>query len=366
MLLNRRYTPLPPVATTPLRVSTPVWFDLPANGRVEVFEATLPGDVLFDLVGLSGTNAADVSLEVKTTTAARSGKQTLTRTYPLLAQGGYDTPLRGPAATDHVQITARNPSATTYDTGNAGVFRVYLDYEIRPLSVVDKLYMGLPVTATEEQLASEFGLPTFTDLGLAPRRSPLYEATLDSKSVITDASEVAVVDVPAGGSTAVFEQAVPRDRVLYVTGLSVNGDDYTSADGLEIGFTREGPDEFYRLDAYGALPQPAMLPLHVPFLDACTIDVHAAQAVTDVEIRIEYAWVRRTLLEKALYGLAGEVQADDRLAATRQQVYADLQRFLTAGLPILENYDVILQRAGVSRGDAAVASASGLPGAGRS
>jgi transposase len=35
-----------------------------------------------------------------------------------------------------------------------------------------------------------------------------------------------------------------------------------------------------------------MLPLHVPFVDACTIDVHAAQAVTDVEIRIEYAWVR--------------------------------------------------------------------------
>lgn len=362
MLLNRGTTPLPPVRNAPLQVAAPVWFDLEANGRIDVFDVDVPASTIVDLEALSGTNAADIMLEASTVTRTQSGTQTQTRRYPTAAQGGYDKPVRGPTASDQLSVVARNQGSAVYDAGNAGVFRTYLNYSLRPISLIDKLYMRLPVTQPESQIAEEFGLGQYTDLNLSPRRSPHYQSDLAGKSLITDATALDVVDVPAGGSTTVFDQRVPDDRVLYVTGVSVNGDAYTSADDVRLTFTREGPETFYEMDAYAAPAAPETVPLHVPFLSDATIAVEAAQAVSDVEVRIEYAWARRTLVELALYGLEEQVRANDRLADTRLAVYEDLQRFLTAGIPIEANYGAILSRAGVSRETAQSAATSAVGG----
>jgi hypothetical protein len=363
MTFNAQTLPLPPARYAPIQAAAGTWIDLPADGRETVLRAQITDTSLLDVTGLSGTNADGVSIETAAQSTTGRGTRTDREEVTTTALGGYDQPVSGPQATDQLTIDARNRSATDYTVPGGGVYRLYLNYAVRPPSVREKVVRGLPLTDVEQDLRDAFNLREYDTLGLAPRSdAPAYQPTVDDKTELRERTYTDTVDVSETGDpgVSIIDESVPADRVFYITGIQVNGDAFAPTDDVRLVFERAGPDRFYEFETHGLPAPPFTAPVHLPFFDSCDVRVKAANAVTGVDVRLETVEVARTLTEKALYGLSDEVKANDSRAGDRRAVYNVLRDYIKAGVPIRPNLSQILKDAGARSTSSVTLSPDGV------
>lgn len=350
MTYEEQYTPTPPVQNAPMRVVAPTWANLGANSRQTLLNQSFSGNELFDVEAVGGQPKEGVELELRTVRQERGGTRTYNTTLDSEAFGSLSEPATGPIATEEFEFSLRNRSTNDYSTGAAGPYRTFIEYTIRPLTVLDKIRYSIPLTGRDDQLRQKYELDTYDRLDLIPEQPNFYEPNLTGKTVVAESTMLDQVDVSAESTgtpgVPVFEQQVRPDKVLYVTGIRINSDDYQPEDGLTLSVVRGGPDEFYRIDSHGLPSAPYQSDVHLPFLDDCSIRLVAQNPVENVDVRIEYAQVERTLVEKALYGLENEVRADDSLAQSRQTAYDLLREYIQVGLPIHDNLSNIIDSSG--------------------
>lgn len=336
MAFTDRNTPLPPVTDAPIRVTTGDWFDLAANSTYTALEHRTFRDQAIIVNEIGGRPEADVNLRADARLKRSGSSQQRRVSYAASATGGFDQPVdRGPVATDSLTLSVQNQSATDYtQAAAAAAYQFYATYTVRSLTVLDKLHRGIPLTREEEELMEQYDLRRRARLNAPPSQDPLYQPTLAAKSVRRDEAEVTAFDVDAGGTVQLLDETVRPSQVIYLTRLSVNGQEYTPDDDLTLTLTRAGTDEFYELETWSVPGQPFELDLHIPFFQRMQLTATAQNALAGVDVRAEYAVVDRTLQEKALYGFAGEVKADDDLADARSQLYETLRDLYRTGLPL--------------------------------
>lgn len=288
----------------------------------------------------------DVVVNVRAT-RAEAGEGTVTETdsfdaSALVSYGNVSE--SGPFATDRLQWEVVNRSTTDYTQSGAGaVYQAHINYVIRRMTVIEKLRREVPLdgpnnsVGPETQLAEEYGLLDREREEL-PQKLPTYlQPNLDDKVIRELESEVATFDVSGTGTgdgAQVAKESNLRQRglVAYVTGLEINSQEFTATDNLKVRFTRSGTDDFYDLETFGmpGFADEYKAPLYLPFVDQMNVtawlDNNSGSTVTDVDVNLEYALVERTIVEKALYGLRGEVDNEDRLD--------DVQEQIRAGVPI--------------------------------
>lgn len=353
MPVNKTYTPLPPVLNAPMRVEIPQWFDLTGDSREELLSHSLFRDQVIDVEHAGGRPEDDVSIELSASAQTSRGNVTESEEYDTTALGGFDNPVDvGPIATSGLVWSARNRSSTDYTQGSGNPYQAFINYTVRPLTVLDKMRRSVPLNQRENTLRERFNLDKYTRFNVLPPKDPFYEADLDEKTVLEDAAAVETVDISSTGeanSVTVFDSNVRETEVLYLTGISINGSGFTHNDDVTVTFIRDNTDEFYRMDAYGLPTQPYEAPLHIPILTDIEVSVFASNAINDVDVRVEYARVQRTLIEKALYGLENQVRADDELAEVRTTAFNRIRDLMAAGLPITTNIDQVLGEVGATQ-----------------
>lgn len=352
MPIQKEYTPLPGTRHTPVRIELPTWEDVPANSRTELMRHTIGEDTVMDVEYAGADPLADVDVQLSAAQNTRSGERTHQEEIDTEALASFGQPIEGgPTATTSLRWMANNQSATDYTQASAQTpFRTYLNYTIRQMTVLDKLRAGIPLNDPEDRLRNTLTLDKYLRMNILPEQDPFYQPNLKGKSVITDATSTDVFDIPNTGRTnavEVVDFSPDPSEVIYIEGISVNGQDYGVGDDLTLSFVRNTNTEFYRLQTFGMPSGAYRADLHLPVLDRLTISAYAANALTDVEVRVKYARVNRTLLEKALYGLESEVQANDQLGDARYAAYERFRDLMRAGVPVTPNIDATLERAGV-------------------
>jgi len=362
--VDHSYTPLPAQPLTPLQVALPAWFNLPANDRVTILDAKSLRGQLVDVEHVGARPETDVSIELEGRVRTGRGVQSDEQGFATEAIGEFNTPLDvGPLATERLRWRAINDSGTAYTQANTTAYQTYLNYVIRQPTLLEKLRRGVPLTQSETDLAQrQFGgqlsLDNREDLNIPPEDDPVYEPTLEGKTVLSRDAVATSVDINDTGAKnpvnittqrVVKEGGAPQD-VLYCTGLSINAQEFGSADDLTVALTRTDTDGFYRLDTFG-IPgagdgtgvgtaeagvshPPYEMDLFVPFTESFSLDVFAQNALAGVQVKAEFARVRRTLIEKAIHGLQDEIISNDQLAQDRRALYEQLRSKLRVGLPI--------------------------------
>lgn len=352
MPVQKEYTPLPGTRFTPMRVEVPTWEDVPANSRTELLRHTISQDSVVDVEYVGADPLADVSMQVSATQNTQSGERTNQEEVTTQALASFGHPGKGgPTATTQLRWLVNNESGTDYTQASTNdVFRSYLNYTIKPMTVLDKLRAGIPLNDPENQLRRDLTLDKYLRMNLIPEQDPFYQPNLEGKSVITDATTTDVLDIPDTGATnavEVVDFAPNPNEVIYIEGISVNGQDYAVEDNLTLSFVRDTNTEFYRLPTYGMPGDAYQADVHIPVLNRLSISAYAASALTDVEVRVQFARVNKTLLEKALYGLESEVRANDQLGDARYAAYDRFRDLLRAGVPVTPNIDATIENAGV-------------------
>lgn len=350
MAVDLSVTPQPndPVAQfAPIQVEIADWFDLNANDShesIHIKPSTFIQDRVVDVRKVAGRPETDVDVEVETTyNNKRAGEVTETNLYATTAMGVpahsdiFVEPVeKGGVATRELKITAVNNSGTSFTQGGGDAYQMFYNYVIRKLSVVDKLRLGLPLTDIESRLARQFGLTLRENLNLPADHDPIYDPNLAGKVVTQGEANVETVDIDntgAANSVPISDETIPRDRVLYLQKISVNGQTFSSGDDLQV-LVRRGGDNFYQISTYGLNGLPYEADLHIPFFDSMDVEVFAANTINNVDVKVEYTYVERTLIEKALYNLENQVKADDNLAERRLELFQEIRNRIRAGLPI--------------------------------
>jgi hypothetical protein len=263
-----------------------------------------------------------------------------TMTVESSALASFDEPTEtGPAATERLEIEADNRSATGYTQAGNNAYQLFFNYVVRDLRILEKIRRGIPLNDNERRLAEDLGLARRERLKVPPEEDPLYGPDLEGKVLKGTNAEVATVNINSTGQDngVSLVSLRPRDgEVIYVTGVSINGQNFSSSDGLLVGFDRNKAADFYQLDTYGLPSNPYKADLHIPVLDTVEVEVFASSTLTGVDVTLEYAKVERSLLEKAIHGLENEVKANDDLARRRTALFEKIRRRLRAGLPIEE------------------------------
>lgn len=353
MSVDKTVTPLPTATNAPVRVELPQWFDLAADDRERLLRHSNFGDQHVDIEYIGGRPEPDVALQLSSTvTEAGRGEVDRRDEYDTTAIGGFTEPASvGPIATSSMTWNVRNRSSTPHTQSGGTPYQAFINYSVRPLTVLEKLQRGIPLTQTENELRQQYNLDTYQTYNVTPETDPFYDPNLEGKVVIEDDSITQTFDIGNAGESnavAVLDQNVRNDEVLYVTGISVNSQEYGYADDLTIQFSRRGGDTFYEIESFGMPGQPYTADLHIPFLDDVTVSAYAENALTDVDITVEYARARRTLIEKALYGLQNGVKSNDAAAQNRMNAYREFRDLMRAGMPATTNVDAVLSRAGVT------------------
>jgi len=340
-LLEKAITPLPGdllVRRAPFQVEAGEWFDLAAESTETVLEHSAFADQELDVMQAGGRPETDVSIVIKTGSRGARGRQQ--QRFDTTALGGFDNPVDvGPEADEDFQWQIRNDSTVDHTAGSPPRYQAFLNYVVRDLSVLEKLRRGIRLSTPEDRLQRRLGLFKRSRLNIAPQRDPVYEANLEDKNVITDGAVAETVNVNAGQSETILNRNVGGDVVVYVTGASINGQAFTAGDDVRLRFREGQGQHFYEVRTFAFPSQPYELNLHIPFLDDVVVDVSAANTVAGVDVRVEFATVQRTLLEKALYFRdheTAQVKADDDLADHRVGVFNRLRDLIDAGLPIPE------------------------------
>lgn len=350
MPVDTAFTPFPndPVAAfAPIQVEVADWFDLNANSRVESVEippTAFLGNRIVDIRKVAGRPENNVQVRVETTyNREQAGEIEEVNIYdtnamgvPASANEFVDPVTSGGVATQRARIFAVNNSGTDYTQGGSDAYQMFYNYAIRDLTVIDKLRLGIPLNDTEQNLAAQFGLTRRERLNLPASRDPIYDPNIEGKTVVQGEADVQTVDIDntgAANSVVISDENVNANQVLYLQRVSINGQDFTSGDDLQI-LVRRGGDQFYRIQTFGMNGQPYKADLHIPFFDSMDVEVFAANAINNVDVRVEYTYVERTLIEKALYGLENEVRADDSLANRRRELFNEIRNKIQAGLPI--------------------------------
>ena len=338
MSFETTYTPLPPQRAAPITVTVPDWFDLPSNDTHTLRRQRQFGDQVINVESFGGRPEPDVFLELDARVSRSTGVERERQSWETTALNTFDNPVDvGPVATDELTWRVRNRSGTDHTQAQGAPYQAYTAYTVRSLTVLDKLRRGIPLTKEEQSIMRKFGLRDRDLLNAPPTRDPIYEANLEEKTVRREDAVVDTVNVTNAGATnaeTVADISVSDSEVVYVTGLTINGQSYGYQDDVQVQFTRDGVDDFYRLGAYGLPGYPFEVDLHLPFLSEAQVSVFAQNAVSNVDVRVEYATVERTLQEKALYGLRSEVRANDDQAQRRLDLYDKMVTRLRTGLPL--------------------------------
>jgi len=350
MTVNENYTPLPDLANTPMRVEVGDWFDLDADSRERLLRHNLFRDQIIDLQYAGASPASEVSLELVATAQTSRGEITTEEEYQTEALASFSDPVDvGPVATTQLDWQVRNRSNLAHEQAGNNPYQAFINYEVRPMTVLDKLRRDISLSQSERQLSRDFNLGKYTRMNVTPPKAPYYRADLDGKTLRETSAVVDTVNISgtgAGNAETIFDYNVRPDEVLYITGLSVNGQSFSYDDNLILQFTRDGTDSFYRLETYGIPGGDYKANLHIPILTDLNVSAFASTAINNIEVTLEYARVHRTLLEKALYDLEGEVATNDSLAAERSAVFEELQQLMEVGLPVVDNIDTVLSETG--------------------
>lgn len=338
MAIDKKSTPLPAEAYVPIQVEVPDWFDLAANDKQTVMDLeTFKGQAI-DVHKIGGRPETDVNISVSGQANTERGTTTDQQDFHSTAFGSFNNPAEvGPFATQRLQVKVDNQSNTDHTQASGTPYQWFINYVIKEVPVLEKLRRNIPLTNQEAAVVREFGLDTRERLAVPPDESPIHQPNLVDKRIITDDAVVETVDIDnTGESNAVtlLDQNIRASEVIYVTGLQVNGQNYTEADNLIIDMKRADERQYYDIETFGVPDPTYTMDLHLPFLDKCIVTAYASQAVTDVDVKIEYTRVERTLLEKALYGLEEEVKANDDLADRRRKLYDVLRKHISTGLPL--------------------------------
>lgn len=353
MSVDKTVTPVPPVVNAPVQVEVPQWFDLAANGRAPLLNHRGFGDQYLDVEYVGARPEEDVSVQLGTTVnEANRGEVERQDEYVTTALGGFSDPVTvGPISTSNLSWAIRNRSGTAYTQSNGNPYQAFLNYSTRPLTVLEKIQRGIPLSQTENELRQKYNLDTYQTYSVTPGTDPFYEPNLEGKTVIEDDSITDTVNIDntgAGNAVPLYDQQVRNGEVVYVTGISINGQEYGYGDDLTVRFTRNQNEHFYEIETYGMPGQPYTASLHLPLLSDAHVSVYAESAVADVDVTVEYARVRRTLIEKALYGLQNGVKSNDAAAQNRMGAYREFRDLMNAGMPVTKNTEAVLQTAGVS------------------
>jgi len=327
--------------------------DVPGDSRTTVLDDRVGGEQRIDFTLAGGRPEPQVSLELSGTSRTTGGEATDSASYETTAFSGFADPIEaGPTATGSFSWRVRNRSSTDYTQATNSAYQTFIGYAVSQLTVLDKLRLGYPITEAEDRLREKFQLDRYTRFSLVPSRDEFYAPNLEGKSVIAEQAHVDTFDVQQAGEgnrATVLDLDVHPEEVVYITGVAINGQDYAPGDNLTLTFTRNnGAEEFYRMETIGFPGIEETLPLHIPILSDLTVGAFANSPVSNVDIQIEYARVHRTLTEKALYGLSGEVKSDDRLAGVRTDAYEMVRELIEAGVPINSNIPTVLDDVGAA------------------
>lgn len=368
MPVEKAFTPLPPVRRAPVLVTTADWHDLDANSSTRVLNVRNIEEESLDVLEVGGRPEDDVDVEVVAQYASQRGQQTETQTVDTDAQGDFNFPATsGPIATDSLIWRTVNRSGTDFTDNNNNPYQTYMTYAVRPLTVVEKLRRGIPLDQREQQLANRrfpgeaLTLNERENLELPPAVDPAYQPNLEGKRVIEHKTSTGVVDLAEAGTEgaqSITTQNVRRASglpidVVYLTDIGINSAEFSETENLTISVIRDETDEILRVPSFG-LPgigtgtgvtsgnaagtsQPPFLAnFHIPFLNKMTVRVFSdtdGQTPNGVEVRVEFARVQRTLVEKALYDLSDQL-GGGALRQQREQLFEQIQAKIEAGLPL--------------------------------
>lgn len=371
MPVDTQFTPLPPEQLAPIRVEIADWLDLNANTAVPILEVNQFAGQAIDVRALGGRPETDVFIEAEGTFTDSRGVQEETTRADTDALGDFNFPITsGPIATDRLVWRADNQSGTAFTDAGNDPYQAFLNYEIRNLTIVEKLRRNLPLTNAEEALANRvmggevMSLVERDRLNVPPETDPAFQPNLEGKNVIETDAVATTFDIDTAGTVgaeAILDVRVDRDPVtqlpsdvLYLTSFGGNWAEFSETENIALRVLRGGTDEILRVNTFG-LPgmgdgtgvssgvaagtsdPPYLSEVFIPATDRLTVQVFSdttGQTPNGLEVRAEFARVERTLVEKALYGLEDEVQSSDAFAQDRNELFERIRDKLRAGLPI--------------------------------
>lgn len=334
MSLQKSSTPTTPDSYAPVQVVVADAFDLPSKDIQKVLEVRKLGSQAIDVQEIGGEPFDNVDLEVEGVNKAESLTDNVSIDAGALYSFGNSTSA-GPLATSRFEWKVHNRSSNDYTTGDANhnPYRAYVNYVIRRLSVAEKIKHNIPLTDSEKKLSYRFNLNGTNQYELPIDIPDTILPNLSAKEIIENKDVVRRININDTGSSnsvniAKEKNLQSRDLVAYINKLEVNTEKFNFGDKLVLQFVRGGTHDFYHLEARGMPGQSDTYraDLHIPFTDQMDVNAFASNALTGVNVKMEYTLVKRTIVEKALYDLSGEVNND--------KLYNEVKDRLKAGVSL--------------------------------
>lgn len=368
----KQFTPLPPQRFTPARFVVSDWMDLSANDTTEILDVKQFSGQIINVTKIGARPETSVFIEVETEEATATGPENRTHRHETSAIPEFNSPIEGgPVATDRLVWTAINNSATNFTSANNDEYKSYINYTIREPTIVDQLRRGLTLRdlsgpaaqLAREEFGGELSVAERESLNLPTERDPVFRPNLEGKDVMARDADVTTVDISTSGASngvtiadervrtrSVEGRRVPID-IIYLTGIGINSQEFGTAEDINLEIIRDETDNFYRIETLGLPGQgdgqgqqatqrgisfpPFTADVFVPFLNRMTVNVFSPNATPNsVDVRVEFARVRRDLVEKAIYNLENEVRTGDNFARDRQEIFNQIRGKLRAGLSI--------------------------------
>lgn len=334
-MVSLNNTPTPTQEYAPITVELPDWFDLSSHSTNTLLKLDKFGTQSIDLNYVTSQVQTDVDVVIHATRRALNG--TVDEPIYTLNTEGIQSFGNKVTISDVVNQQLiweiNNRSANAYTGANA--FQAVLNYTVSRLTVAEKLQRDVYLTSHDEKLASKYGLTKQVDAGIPITESTVTKPTLDDKEVVKDITVTEKFDISNSGSDHSVQlvdenNLESRNLVAYVTSLKINSQNYSHADDLTIRLQRQDNNTFYDIHTYG-MPgfsnNQYKADLFVPFPYHMTAVAFAPTTTpTGVEVQLEYSLVERTTIEKALYGLQGEVPD--------KSIYNKVSEQIEAGIPV--------------------------------
>jgi len=304
---------------------------LQANDQASVLQVTQFRGQAIDVQKIGGQADTDVIIQVKGVNGAESLTNTFNVDASALHTFGNPT-TAGPLATSRLEWTVLNNSpSNTYTGSNA--YKTHINYILKNMSVAEKMQRGFPLNSDEQALAQKYGLDNLLNEGLPIVVPDYVKPTLSQKEVVEDREVAKTFDISATGRSKAVNVASQtgiekRNIVVYVTGLEINSENYTISDGVTVEFVRNSSDSFYDLNTAGLPGQSNnyKVDLFIPFTGQMDVNVFSSSTVNNVDVKLKYSIVRRSMVEKALYNLSSEV--------TKSSLFNDVRDRIEAGVSL--------------------------------
>ena len=351
-----------PSRFAPIQVVAGDWFDIGSNANQQILDVSSFGDQFIDFNHIGGQQVSGTDI-VLTTERNRQNKgvQTDVNRFETEALAGLNDPV-GPAniATDGFQWEVQTAS-----TNPTNPYKTFINYDIRDLTVLDKIRLGIPIEDPREQELAEREFPTqeFTlrereALNIAPERPPIIQPTLEDKIVIEEETVAQTLDLTSSNPNGIVDERVERANglpqdVLYLTGIAGNWqENATETEDITIRIEND-QRKFMEIKTLG-LPgasgttdnesfPPYVADLHIPFTERMVVSLETSQDINNIDVRVNFARVDRTLVEKALYDLNDEIVGPSELTSPsrrsnikqqKRDLFDQIQAKIRAGLPV--------------------------------